>query len=90
MIVEVIEGVTVYAAGIATGGVAFHALLKPPDQEELRKFLTRVVNVEAVEERERLLKVRMARQGLKSVRTDGGPNAQIKQMRIRPRPRTGR
>jgi hypothetical protein len=63
---------------------------KPPTDEQVRKFMNRVVNIESIEEHEKLLKVRMARQGLKSVRTDGGPNAKITRMRVRPRPKTGR
>jgi hypothetical protein len=52
--------------------------------------MDRVVNIEALEEHERLLKVRMARQGRKSMRTDGGPNAKVMKMRIGPRPKIGR
>jgi hypothetical protein len=60
------------------------------DAELLRRQMDRIVNIEAIEERERLLKFRMARQGLRSTRLDGGPNARVMRMRIGPRPRMGR
>jgi expansin (peptidoglycan-binding protein) len=45
-------------------------------------LMGRVVNLEAMEEQEKLNKVKMARNHVKSTRLDGGPNARVTKMRI--------
>ena len=76
--------------GIVVGFFGSRRFRDQPGAEDIRKYMSRIVNMESIEERERLLKLRMARQGLKSTRLDGGPNAQITRMRIRPRPKKGK
>jgi hypothetical protein len=61
----------------------------PPTAEQVRDYMNRIVNMEAIEERERMLKLRMAREGRKTTRFDSGPNATISRMRIIPRPKSG-
>jgi hypothetical protein len=67
--------------------MAYWLHFRKTDMELFANFLNRIVNLEAIEEHERLLKVRMARQGLKSMRLDSGPNARVMRMRIAPRRR---
>lgn len=90
MIIEIVEGVTCYVAGLASGALIWSHKAKPPTIEQVREFMDRVVNVEAIEEHEKLLKVRMARQGLRNIRVDGGPNAVVRRMRVIKRPKIGR
>jgi hypothetical protein len=56
---------------------------KPPTDEQVAKYLNRVVNKEEVEERQRIDKFRMARNGQKTVRYDSGPNAKIMPLKLR-------
>ena len=70
-----------------------HRVKRPPTDENLFKFMDRLVNQEELEERQRLLKVKMARANRRTIRFDGGPNAKVMRMRIRPgtrRPRKDR
>jgi hypothetical protein len=50
---------------------------RPLTPEQVYKLMGRVVNLEAMEEQEKLNKVKMAR-----TRLDGGPNARVTKMRI--------
>lgn len=68
-------------------GVMVGFLIKkptPPSDSDLYKFMDRVVNYEELEEHQRLMKFKMARNGRKTVRTDSGPNAKVMRMRVRP------
>jgi hypothetical protein len=65
--------------------LAYWLHFRKTDMQLFANFMNRVVNMEAIEERERMLKVRMARQGLKSTRLDSGPNARVTKMRVRKR-----
>lgn len=56
----------------------------PPNDADIARYMNRVVNIEELEERQRINKFRMARNGRKTQRFDGGPNAKIMRMRIRP------
>lgn len=56
----------------------------PPNDEQIARYMGRIVNQEEVEEHQRLLKFRMARNGRKTIRYDSGPNARIGKMRVRP------
>lgn len=87
MINEVMAGVA--GAGIGWLG-AFVLLRQPPNAEQIREYMSRIVNLEAIEEHEKLVKVRMMRNKLKTVRVDGGPNARVGTMRLRKRPRMPR
>jgi hypothetical protein len=88
-----IEEIGYYVAGCATGGLVMFSVWRfstpQPDADELRKHMERIVNMEMIEEHERLLKFRMARSGLRSMRIDGGPNAVLRRMRLNPRKTTG-
>ena len=86
MILEILEGITVYVAGFAS---AYLVINRHPEDEVIRKYMERIVNMETIEEHERLLKFRLARQGRRSLRVDGGPNAIVRRMRINPRKTTG-
>jgi hypothetical protein len=86
MWIEIAEGITVYAAGFAS---AYLVINRKPEDQVIREFMERIVNMEAIEEHERLLKFRMARGGLRSMRVDGGPNAVMRKMRLTPRKTTG-
>ena len=55
-----------------------------PTDEQVARYMGKVVNQEELEEYQRLLKFKMARNGLKSMRTDGGPNAKMLRLRVRP------
>jgi hypothetical protein len=55
----------------------------PPTDYQIAKYLDRVVNQEEVEERQRINKFRMARNGQKTVRFDGGPNAKVMPLKVR-------
>jgi len=57
---------------------------RPPTDEQVARYMGKVVNQEELEEHQRLLKFKMARNGLKSMRTDGGPNAKMLRLRVRP------
>ena len=65
--------------------MAYWLHFRKTDMELISKYMDRVVNIEAMEEHEKLLKVRMARQGLRSMRLDSGPNARITKMRAKRR-----
>ena len=56
----------------------------PPTDAQIARFMGKIVNQEELEEHQRLLKFKMARNGLKSMRTDGGPNAKMLRLRVRP------
>ena len=56
----------------------------PPSDEYLADYMGRVVNQEEMEEHIRLSRYRMARNGVKTQRFDGGPNARVMRVRIRP------
>jgi hypothetical protein len=56
---------------------------KPPTDEQVAKYMNRVVNQEEVEERQRINKFRMARNGQKTVRFDGGTNAKVMPLKVR-------
>ena len=88
---DILEAASIFAGGVAGGSTLTFFFTKPLQisPEQVREMMNRVVNVESMEEHERLLKVRMARQGLKSMRVDGGQNARVMRMRIRPRPKSG-
>lgn len=76
-----------------TGGLGFVlGRLSPKRQltpEEINRIMGRVVNMEAMEEHEKLNKVRMARNNVKSTRVDSGPPARITKMRVHRRGRRG-
>jgi hypothetical protein len=80
-----------YIAGLVSGAGAVLFLRRgkanPPTLEQVRKYMERVVNVEAIEEHEKLVKLRMMRQGLRNIRVDGGANAVVRRMRVTRRPR---
>ena len=68
-------------------GVLVGFLIKkpaPPTDEQLYQFMGRIVNLEELEEHQRILKYKMARNGRKTMRTDSGPNAKVMRMRVRP------
>lgn len=70
------------------GGLIGYAFGKePPDAEQIQKYMSRIVNLEAMEEHEKLVKLRMARNSVKTTRVDSGPNARIMRMRIKKKPR---
>jgi hypothetical protein len=56
-------------------------------QETIQKFFNRIVNVEELEEHEKLVKLRMERNRRKTTRVDSGPNARVMRMRLTRRPR---
>jgi hypothetical protein len=73
---------------LTIGGLIGYIFAKqPPDAEDIKKYMSRIVNMEAMEEHEKLVKVRMARNSVKSTRVDSGLNARVMRMRIRKRPR---
>lgn len=55
-----------------------------PTDEQIAKYMGKVVNQEEMEEHQRLLKFRMARNGRQTQRFDSGPNAKIMRLKIRP------
>lgn len=60
---------------------------QPPTDENIARFMNKVVNQEEMAEHERLTKFRMARNGRKTQRFDSGPNAKMRKAQIYPRPR---
>lgn len=58
-----------------------------PTDQQIATYMNRVVNQEEMSEHERITKFRMARNGRKTQRFDGGPNARITKMRVRPVPK---
>lgn len=58
-----------------------------PDAEQVRNFMERIVNLEELEEHEKLTKLRMERNRRKTTRVDSGPNARVMRMRLTRRPR---
>jgi membrane protein YqaA with SNARE-associated domain len=77
----IMTGVAVLDAA-AGGWVGYIIGRRPLTPEQVYKLMGRVVNLEAMEEQEKLNKVRMARNHVKSTRLDGGPNARVTKMRI--------
>lgn len=55
---------------------------RPPDASDIRDYMDRIVNIEAMEEHEKLVKLRMARNAVRTTRVDGGPNARVTKMRV--------
>jgi adenylate kinase len=53
--------------------------------EEVAKFMARVVNLEALEEHRRLVRLKMMQAGRRTVRYDGGKPATVHTMRRRRR-----
>lgn len=58
---------------------------KPLSDEQIAKYMSRVVNLEEIEEYHRLLRFRLSGNGKSTIRVDSGPNARV--MRARPRAR---
>lgn len=55
-----------------------------PTDQNIARFMNRVVNQEELEEQQRLNAYRMARNGRKTQRFDGGPNAKVMRLKVRP------
>lgn len=58
-----------------------------PNEEQVHNYMRRIVNLEEIEEHEKLTKLRMARNARKTTRVDSGPNATVMRMRLTRRPR---
>lgn len=53
--------------------------------QDIAKFMTRVVNLEELEEHRRMVRLRMMQAKQRTVRFDGGPSATVHRMRVRRR-----
>lgn len=86
MMSDLVMGLAVagFPLGMAAGYSIRGIYERPPDADDLRKALNRIVNMEEMEEHQRITKFRMARNGRKTQRFDGGPNAQQLRMPLRP------
>jgi hypothetical protein len=87
MFYEIIAGLSVYSAGLASGVVIAYQSARPPTDEQIHRYMNKIVNQEEVEYHQRLLRLQLMRAGRKTTRFDGGPNAKIMRMSIRPRRR---
>lgn len=74
-----------FPAGLAVGYIIKAYFGNPPTDEQIYKYMGRIVNQEELEEHQRLLKFRMARNGQKTARFDGGPNARVMRVKVRPK-----
>jgi hypothetical protein len=72
-----------FAGGFIAFGLGYLVGRRPLTPDEVWRYMNRVVNLEALDEHEKLTKVRMARNNRKITRTDGGPNARISKMRVK-------
>lgn len=52
-------------------------------QSDIQAYMARVVNMEAVEHRRKMLRLNLLRAGRRTVRHDGGPPAKVMRMRKR-------
>lgn len=82
MITDWLPAVAVPLGGVIGWALAARVYRKEFDLVHIRKRMNRIVNLEEIEERERMLKVRMMRNGRKTTRLDSGPNARITRMRV--------
>lgn len=73
-----------FPVGIGVGYTIKSHFPTTPTDEQLYQFMGRIVNLEELEEHQRILKYKMARNGRKTMRTDSGPNAKVMRMRVRP------
>lgn len=81
--VIIILAILGFPFGLAVGaGLSYK--YNSPDDKDLAKYMDRLVNQEELESHQRLAKYRMARNGQKSQRFDGGPNAKTFRMKVRP------
>lgn len=55
---------------------------KIPTDEQIYRFMDKVVNTEEMQEHQRLLRVKMMRNGRKTQRFDSGPNAKMRKMKV--------
>lgn len=76
--------ITGMPAGLAIGTWLGINMRTSPTDEDLHKFMGRVVNQEEMEEHQRILKYQMAGQGRKTMRFDSGANARVMRMKVRP------
>lgn len=82
----------IVAASLVGGGLAGYVVTylrikfakKPTDVEKLHNELAKIVNQEQIDSDQRMRRMRMMRNGRKTVRTDSGPNAKVMRLRIRP------
>jgi hypothetical protein len=58
-----------------------------PRKEQIAEYMRRVVDLEELEEHEKLIKLRMERNRRKTTRFDSGPNARVMRMRLTKRRR---
>ena len=72
------------ALGFGFGVWAGRRQAKPPDDEQIARYMSRVVNQEEIESNERMRNFKMARNGRTSTRFDSGPNARVSKLRIKP------
>ena len=80
--------ILIFGFGVLVGYTIGHS--HPADPEQTLELMKRVVNLEELESREKLNKVRMMRTGRKTFRNDSGPNARMMRMRVRRKPKPRR
>ena len=81
-------GLLIFSFGVLVGYTIGHS--HPADPEQTLNMMKRIVNLEELESREKLNKVRMMRTGRKTFRNDSGPNARMMRMRVRRKPKPRR